>query len=333
MASSVLVRSLLVALAGAGLGVASFAAAQACTPSDVAAVDRARATIVAHAPAIWPGWTQPPPVVVRGERNDCLLHHPDPPDGFVPDANGGHRMEGHVLPVPAATVVDVDGVWSVVVPTREELQSFVDDALGPGVVLLDEALYTRTIVHEAFHAHQLTLLGGLGEVPSFGVAQGDLPSLAEVASDPRFDDAHAEQGAALHAALTVPSSDDARAAAARFLNLRQRWREAAPAGTGPLEQQLEWIEGTARYADVRLTLASEPDATGRDAPDTTDARSELLEQLREPVAIPGGPRDRYAAFGAAQGLLLDRFDRDWQEAVLPGGAALESLLRSALDGS
>lgn len=326
-------HALLVALATIGLGTASIASAQACTPGDVAAVDRARATIEAHAPTVWPGWTNPPPVVLRGERNDCLLHHPDPPDGFVPDAYGGHLMEGHLLPVPAATVLDVGGVWSVVVPTRDELQAFVDEALGRDVVRLDEALYARTIVHEAFHAHQLTLLGGLAEVPSFGAEQADLPSLAEVASDPRIDDAHAEQGAALHAALTASTSDDGRAAAASFLDARQRWWEVAPEGTGPLERQLEWLEGTARYADVHLALAADVDATGRGATDSVDALTELLEQVRDPVAIPGGPRDRYAAFGAAQGLLLDRFGVDWKDAVLPGGAALESLLRSVLDGS
>lgn len=309
------------------IGAGSAAMAQACVGADErAAVEAVRTRIDGFGEVAWPGWTGPPPMLVRSGDVDCLLDHPAPPDGFEAIGPGVARLDGHVLPVPAATAYEVGGVWSVAVPARAELQAFVDEHLGRGLVVLDEPLYQRTLLHEAFHAFQMTAMGGPAGVPDFGT--GRTASLADVAAHADFDAAQTAQGAALHEALAAPTAGEAVAAVERFLSARDAWRAVAPEGTAALERQLEWLEGTARYADVLLALIPAPEPLGRGG----SAWSELLGQVREPASVASGARDRYAALGAAQAFVLDRLHPGWRARAIPGGAALETLLRAVVDG-
>lgn len=131
-------------------------------------------------------------------------------------------------------------------------------------------------------------------------------------------------------ALQARTAGEAAAAIAQFLELRDAWRDQAPPGTRVLEQQLEWAEGTARYADVLLALY--PPAYSGVAAD--EAWTGLLEQLYDPPAIPTGPRDAYAAIGAGQAFALDRLYPGWKERAIPDGEPLEGLLREAVfDGA
>ena len=310
------------------VSVGSAATAQECAAAeDRAAVEAARARVDAVGALVWPGWTAAPPVLLRSGDADCLLGHPAPPAEFVEVGLGVARLDGHVLPVPAATAFEVGDVWSVAVPARAELQAFVDEHLGRGLVVLDEALYARALLHEAFHAFQMTAIGGPAGVPAF--TSGSAASLGDVASHTSFDAAQAIQGRALHAALTAPTAGEAVAAVERFLSARDAWRSEAPAGTEALELHLEWLEGTARYADVLLALIPSPEPLGRGG----EAWSQLLAQVRVPASVATGARDRYAALGAAQAFVLDRVFPGWRARALPGGASLESLLRDVVDGT
>jgi len=112
---------------------------------------------------------------------------------------------------------------------RAELQAFVDEHLGRGLVVLDGALDERTLLHEASHAFQLTVVGGLGGVPDFGSAA----SLADVARHPSFDLAQTAQGAALHAALKANTVGETVAAVERFQRARDDWRAIATRRSAP----------------------------------------------------------------------------------------------------
>ena len=309
------------------LAVGSFAAAQSCLDlEEHTAVASVSARIEGFGALAWPGWTAAPPMVVRSGDVDCLLDHPAPPAAFVAVGPGVARLDGHLLPVPAATAFEVAGVWSVAVPSRAAFQAFIDEQLGRGLVVLDPASYERVLLHEAFHAFQLTAVGGLIGVPEFG--SGPAAALADVASHAGFDAAQSAQGAALHAALTAATAGEAVAAVGRFLQARDDWRSVAPVGTAALERQLEWLEGTARYADTLLALVPAPEPLGRGGV----AWTELLEQLRAPSSVATGARDRYAALGAAQAFVLDRLHPGWRAQAIPGGASLEALLRAVADG-
>jgi hypothetical protein len=308
-------------LLAALLGTVWAQATTACLPAaDRAVVAEARTTIQRRGPLLWPAWHEAPPVLLRGEGEDCLLGHPEPPEGFVAGEDGVHRRSGHLLPVPVATAYPVGSRWSVVVPLRTELQALLDQRFGPGALVLDDPVYRRVLVHEAFHAHQMTLVGGPGGMPAFGDDARATPSLEEVAAAPGHAAALDRQGAALQSALRARSVDEARRAGGRFLALRDAWRSTAPAGTAVFERQLEWIEGTARYVDVLAGLA----------PAGGEVWSDLLVQLEAPSEIPTGVRDAYAALGAGQAFLLDRLAPSWKERVLPGGEAVEDVLRDAV---
>jgi hypothetical protein len=297
--------------------------ATAClSASDRAVAAEARITIERRGPLLWPGWREAPPVLLRGEGEDCLLDHPEPPAGFVAGEDGVARRPGHLLPVPVASAYPVGSRWSVVVPSRDELQSFLDERLGPGVLAIDDLAYLRVLVHEAFHAHQMTRIGGPDGVPAFGGDARATPSLEDLAAVPGHAPALDRQGAALRSALRAASVDEARRAGGRFLAARDAWRSTAPPGTAGVERQLEWLEGTARYVDALAALA----------PAGGEAWSDLLTQLAAPSEIPTGVRDAYAALGAGQAFLLDRLLPSWKERVLPGGEALEDVLRDAVSG-
>ncbi|NBC95742.1 MAG: hypothetical protein GVY27_05230 [Deinococcus-Thermus bacterium] len=293
----------------------------ACLPAaDRAVVAEARSTIERRGPLLWPGWREAPPVLLRGEGEDCLLDHPEPPEDFVAGEDGVHRRSGHLLPVPVATAYPVGSRWSVVVPLRTEVQALLDQRIGPGALVLDDLVYRRVLVHEAFHAHQMTVVGGPGGVPAFGDDARATPSLEALAAVPGHAAALDRQGAALQSALRAGSIGEARRAGRRFLAARDAWRSTAPPGTAGVERQLEWIEGTARYVDVLAALA----------PAGGETWSDLLTQLEAPSEVPTGPRDAYAALGAGQAFLLDRLLPSWKGRVLPGGEALEDLLRDAV---
>ena len=296
---------------------------------DLGRILAARERIVAHGPLVWPGWTAAPPVLLRSGEVDCLIEHPEPPDGFDVDGPGVTSRPGHLLPQPAATAWPVNGVWSVAVPAQGELQAFLDTYVGPGVLTLDAGLYERVIVHEAFHAHQMTVLGGPEGVPSFGRSGSeDRPTLQTLEGASGIDAAHRAQGLELMHAVTARTAGEAAAAAARFLDARAAWRAAAPPGTDALEQELEWLEGTARYVDVLLAVY--PPAHPGLAAD--GAWRDLLAQLEDLPAIPTGLRDRYAALGAGQAFVLDRLLPGWKRRALQGGASLEALLQEAVEG-
>lgn len=329
---------LLVLLALIAASFSSNASASCGDSGDLIRITAARERIIVHGTHVWPGWTAPPPVLLASGEDDCLIAHPDPPDGFEPVEADLSRAPGHLLPALAATAWPVNDVWSVAVPARADLQEFLDQYLGPGAITLDAYMYERAIMHEAFHAFQMTALGGPEGLPDFaprgeetgGEGQGaeELFSQETLQNTVGIDVALREQGRALTAALQARTAGDAAAAAARFLDLRDGWRDRAPPGTQALEQQLEWLEGTARYADVLLALY--PPAYQDTAADA--GWVDLLDQLADPAGIPSGLRDGYAALGAAQAFTLDRVYPGWKLRAIPGGMSLEDLLRVAVAG-
>lgn len=296
--------------------------AQSCAvPADLETATGARERIAATGHLVWPGWNEPPPVLIRSGSGECLIGHPDPPADFVPAGSGAHRREGYLLPMPVATAWPVNDCWSVAIPARNELQAFLDEHLGAGTIDLDPGLYTRAIVHEAFHAFQMTTLGGPDAIPTMGA---DRPgeTLAALRGDAAADGAHDAMGAALTAALDARSAAETLDALTNFLERRDAWWSEAPSGVPGMERHLEWLEGTAHYADVLIGVG----AGGGDV--SARALHELRDQVAQPTGIGSGLRDRYAGFGAAQAFVLDRWRPGWKERALPGGASLDDLIRS-----
>lgn len=315
--------------------------AQPSPPSvlDLTALDLARATEIwrvldVHGYAVWPGW-EPPPHLLRHADADYLIGHPSPPADFVRvlgvsvAGRAVYRRAGHLVPVPAGTAWSVAGVWSLALPTLEEFQRAVDQVLGVGVIRLDDAAYTAAAVHEAFHAHQMTVMNG--QPPTFGF-QGDEPKLlTDLSRLPNLAGQLVAEGQALRDALTAADLATVWKHAARFLELRRARRQSLPAAlqvrVARYEQSLEWLEGLARYADVHLMrlTGNQPSGDGRFVYPAS-AWTVFLGQLANLKTVPGTVRDWYYVLGAGQAFLLDRLLPGWKPDVLPGGGSLEQRL-------
>jgi proline iminopeptidase len=275
------------------------------TAADVVRLAEIEQVLARFGNEIWPGWSPSPPLVLRKGEFDYLIGHPSPPQPFeqILGASIGDRpvflRKEHLVPVPAATTWEVTGVWCVAVPALEEFQREIDEQLGPNIVNLDDAAYARVAVHEGFHAFALTAIGGMDNLPDFG-AEVDAQRTADIlAAIPDLDARYAAEGQALRDGLAARTEEDARRAAAAFLQARQS-RRANHSDLISFERLLEWTEGLARYADVSLMqLAGSPDYAGTiQYPDAARAWQEFLAQLSDPAAIPTGLRDRYAILGA-----------------------------------
>ena len=299
-----------------------------------------RHLLAAKAAAVWPGWTRVPPLLQRTGRCELLLGHPTPPRSFrrTTAAVGSWKVyaapAGTVTPGPVATTWKVGGVWVAMVPTRQEFQRALDRQLGRGAVRLTDTTYVRALVHEAFHAHQMTVTHGAP--PSFGntLEQNDAVALLERLGTP--EQRLAEEGQALAAAVAAPSLTAARAQALLFAARRAGRRDATtnPKGLAAFERQLEWAEGGARYADLGLALLAgsrghRPTKGIRYAPAATSRRA-FLSGLGSPAARVDGLRGRWEDLGAGEALLLDRLAVGWQGAVLTRRTSLEAALAEAM---
>lgn len=321
------------------IAVSSWCLAQ-LTPADLTRAAEVERLLQDHANSVWASWG-PQPLLLRSTQHEYLVAHPEPPAPFRRAARleigpfPVFVMDGHLTPGPIATAWQVGEVWSVAIPTRDVFQETIDRILGPNVVELDDPTYIRAVIHEAFHAFQLNTYEGPNGLPRADETVNEREILERLTASATIDEWHTKQGRALARALMADGPSDTRMAARTFLELRAAWRVVAPEGTRALEQQIEWIEGLARYADTTLMIerdqAENKQATEFDLyPSADEIWSEFLDQVRDPTTIAGGLRDRYYVLGAAQAFVLDRVSPGWRPRALPGGQTLEDLLIEAV---
>ncbi len=314
------------------------------TPLELAQIAEIRHLLSTYAAEVWSGWGDNlPPLLFRKGEFDYLIGHPAPPPEFMPvpglriDGEPVYRMTGHLTPAPVATAWQVGDIWAATTPVRDEFQAAVDEILGKGVVVLDDAAFIRAVVHEAFHAYQMNFYGGAEHLPAFAL-MGELAWLDTLTEAERvaLDRALVAEGQALNQALAAEATAEEIAAALdEFWRLRAERRATLPVDTLAFEQAVEWMEGTARYCDVRLMLlagsadyglSQEAAAVGLRYPPTQTVWDEFRAQLSDVLTIPGGYRDRFYVLGAAQMLVLDRLGDDWQTRLWADALLVEDLL-------
>lgn len=345
---------LVIAVAAAGHSSAAVDAGLsrgACGPSgpapsrqDLLYAREYRRLLTARAATVWPGWgRRVPPLLQRKGSCEYLIGHPRPPRGFARltgiEVLGSPvyiASSGTSTPGPVASTWKVGSVWAAMVPTRGDFQRALDRALGSGAVRLSDTTYMRSLVHEAFHAHQLTVTHAT--LPSFGSTLDERQAVDLLSPVGDVESLFAREGDALASALGASTIRAARNEAARFIALRAQRRDATsdPAALGAFERQLEWMEGTARYADLQLILlagtrAYAPTKGVRYTPADLYRRT-FLDGLAVRAPRPDGLRGRWQDLGAAEGMLLDRLAVGWREAAVPGRRSLEELLHQAVEG-
>jgi hypothetical protein len=157
------------------------------------------------------------------------------------------------------------------------------------------------------------------------------------------------EAAALSAALAASDEASLRAAALRWLAIREHRRALLTARSREYEDAVEFGEGTAMYTEYRLLQVLEGRTPGpgieraqgfhgyRDlAPRRRALLDDMKRHLRGEVSVNNAPygtaplRMRLYYSGMAIGALLDRLSPTWKRDVFATDSSLTSLARAAL---
>lgn len=321
-------------------------------------------TVVASAEnPVWPGWnaSTTPILIYLPGKQDLLINHPNPPQGFVAYA-GPVRFPGATMHVKSGptlidfdgqnTARDINGVQTLVVADtlsnrRQELEGLAAQAKSTSNLgsAIDGILRPRPIdsmlmfAHEAFHVyqHEKSKKGG-----------NELALLTYPALSAENNAGYVLEAEALAAAVR---SQDPKSDAIRWLAIREaRRRHLTPAQVA-YEDGTEFNEGLAKYVEWRLLEAlrdRKPHAemwlvqgfSGYTDVDGNQGR--LLNQMKGFMSgttnVNNDPygaspvRMRLYYSGMAIGALLDRLGADWKAKIM-GEATLTSLVRDQLSVS
>lgn len=325
--------------------------------------------------AVWPGWGQAEIAsIVYNEGYAFLVGYADPPAGWVKVPAGIQRggtwelapdetLEGQpyylqALPdpdvTPEAFTVLVGEQWvyslqtfdwaqiSLAAQIRGDLPGFLRPVF-PYRLFLNQLVsgsdqYITLAAHEAFHAYQ-------GMVVPEKLAEAEETNLAYEGRYP-WDDFRLQSDwqnelDLLAEGLQAGDRDSKEELARSFLNVRNNRRKAA--GLSPelitYEQQREWLEGLARYAELEIwrqangegyaPLAETAElADFKGYVDFQSRWTKEIEQIRRMADDEGDGRFYYS--GMAQAFLLDALMPGWKLRALETGVWLEDLLAEAV---
>jgi hypothetical protein len=324
---------------------------------------------------VWPGWGQADiPAILYNEGYAFLVGYPDPPDGWIKVpaqlSRGGpwQQVPGEpfydrpyyrqALPdpeiTPQAFTVMVGDRWvfsfqtydwvyiSLVDTLRQDLPPFLRPVF-PYRIFVRQLLggsdkYISLAAHEAFHAYQgMQAPQKLAEAENINLQfEGQYPwGEASLQAD------WSVELELLADALRTTDQNQTLDLSRQFLDARASRRESA--GLSPelvaYEQQREWLEGLARYAELEIWRLADQKAysplgdtsalTDFDGYAGFEARwSRELRQITMMADDEGDGRFYYS--GMAQAYLLDRLSPDWKEAAFEQGVWLDGLLSDAV---
>ena len=323
---------------------------------------------------VWPGWGDADiPAIQYNEEYAFLVGYSEPPNGWVrvpsnqelggpwevvpDDAFSGQVYYRQLLPdpdvTPQAFTVLVGGRWvssiatydwmkiSLIQTIRQDLPAFMRP-IFPAQLFVDQLLggsdkYISLSAHEAFHAYQ-------------GMSVPEKLTTAEIAGR-QLEDQYPWDDESLKAdwqeeldilAEALRSTDQALTVnlVRQFLLLRITRRESASLSPELIayENQREWLEGLARYAELEiwrrasdktytpmLDTSSLPDFDGYTGFYTR--WSQEISQLTMMADDKGDGRFYYT--GMAQAFLLDRLMLSWKLQAFEENIWLNDLLDTA----
>jgi len=315
---------------------------------------------------IWPGWnaSDTPILFYLPGKQDVLINHPRPPEGFVAYGGPVRFPGGRIMVRDAPTILewdgqntsrDIEGVTTLVVADslsnlRQQIHGLLEDPRPPAEkakeidfsqLATDPYDQLKLIVHEAFHVFQHRV------APDKSANEMLLLYYPVLSVDNNVG--FALEGRALARALRSEGETALREAALQFLAVRQERRAKLPAKAIEYENGVEFGEGLAKYTEYRL-LESLQGRTPR--PEMWWAqgfhgydhlgflRSELvdmmLRHMRGEVSVNNDPygtaplRMRLYYSGMAIGALLDRLSTDWKDRILHPDVSLTHLVENAL---
>jgi hypothetical protein len=134
-----------------------------------------------------------------------------------------------------------------------------------------------------------------------------------------FEDLIQKEGDYLQLALDAGQPDEIIKYARLFLDTRTERRAACGMSAADIhdEEEYEWLEGMARYAEYMSSSGS----------------SCLMRKNLGNIAQKAGSQsdDRYYAMGMAQAMLLDKLDSGWKNTAFSDTFTFEDTLAAAVD--
>lgn len=292
------------------------------------------------------GWMKVPARIVRGEAWEPVLD-----DSFMGQPYYRQRLSDPGI-TPEAFTVMVGDRWVASLQTldwfqisltrqiRDDLPSFIQP-IFPYRLFLEQLIsssdqYISLIAHELFHSYQ-----GVMTPQKFA----DAEIVNQYADQYPWDDLSLQADWQIELDLladALRSTDSTLTIelARQFLALRATRRESANLSAELIvyEQQREWLEGLARYAELeiwRQTHVSDY-VPLKETDNLTDFNhyagferrwSRELDQLTKMAGDPGDGRFYYT--GMAQAYLLDQLMPDWKLQAFDDKVLPEDLLRAA----
>jgi len=304
--------------------------------------------------AVWPGYTGlDAPVIIWNDEYEFLFGMSTPPSDW--EAVPGEDFQGEAYfrrqaDAPQNFAVKVGDQWAASVFTKYVLDSSlinaVDDLLPPvisdifpyRIFIQPSELQIAGVQHEYFHVVQ-----ALDAPDKFGEAEAiyqfdDLYWLLDDDMQPDWG----EEIELLIKAVETSADSDSIEYGRQFLAQRDRRRQefGLTADLIAYEVSIEWLEGTAKYVELRswqqagrdpgylplLEMETDPDFKGYE--DFDGQWSQAMRQTRQQAGKQGDVRFYYT--GMLQAFLLDRLMPDWKVRIIGNGVYLESLLREVL---
>ncbi|AIE87699.1 hypothetical protein [Fimbriimonas ginsengisoli] len=336
-------------------------------PLLIAQVDEVWRVIGNDKNPVFPGWNarKTPVLIYFPGRQDLLINHPHPPEGFhryrgpirsaigpIYIKNGktllnsdGQNTSMKVGDVETLVVADtlstrrqwVESIASEVAAKPDEADKTIESSLFPNP-------YSQTLMfaHEAFHVFQFR--AAPDKHPS-ELALGGYPSLSV-----ENNVGEALEADALADAISRPADPvKDRRAALDWLSIREHRRKALTPAQVQYEDSAEFVEGLAKYVELRTLQALKGRAPSHDmwllqgftGYDNLDPiRAGMIKSMRGFMnghnIVNGDPygsagirfRQYFSGMGIAA--MLDRIAPGWQPQILHRDVTLSSLVRDAL---
>lgn len=212
-----------------------------------------------------------------------------------------------------AFAVKIDSSWVGCFATldayHKSMLSQLPIIYPPQLVSADEQYYNAIVIHEMTHAYQ-------GKFNSNRIDKAEhIQSInSTYDTDIRFNTLLEQEASYLESALQSEDIDTVRNNAQLFLQTRVQRRKECQMSAKDIaaEQEFEWLEGLARYAEFKVSRgSSSPIAKG-------------LSKISEKVKVKSD--DRYYTLGMAEYMIILKLDKEYEQIILESNVSLEDAI-------
>lgn len=297
---------------------------------------------------IWPSFGEANiPLIQYNERYAFLTGHPGPPlpwTAVESDSFQGNMYYRRNVAESQAFAVPVGNLWAGSLDTllhmnrsmREQLQEKIPpEKLTPVMLKMMEvtpAQHVVALLHEAFHAYQATK-----EQDRFLQAQ-KMYAFEKLYpfEDEAFKSAWNEEGLSLASAIKEQNASARLESIERFLEVRVKRRSASSLSDEliALERRLEWLEGLAKYVEIRFAEKGASLQGEAESKDYRIVRNRLQTDFSYRIRKLGDQDGdlRFYLSGAAQAMILDKVSPGWKHNITgKSHIGLEDLFEAVLE--